>query len=292
MFEIGLNVLSFWIRCSLKNLSEITEEFIQSLIEKLIKLLLHDFIATQQSQYFRSAKDNLKTCDFVVTLDFPENFAFVVQEAVQGFPLNNNQATVHPFVIYYKNDRANKIEYVSYVGISDCLKHDTIAVHMFTKKLVAFLKKNFTVVNRIKYFSDGAPWQYKNKKIFINLSHHFIDFGVAGEWHFHAAGHGKGACDSVGGILKRISRRSCLQSGIENEILTTQKLYEWAVENLKNFNVFSCLRSDYESADEFLKIRFAKCKTINVTLSIHSAPPVDDKTRNQKVFKWFYVEKN
>ena len=71
---------------------------------------------------FRSAKDNLITGNFVVTLDFSENFAFVVQEAVQGFHWNNNQATVHPFVIYYKNNKTNKIEYVSYVGISDCIR--------------------------------------------------------------------------------------------------------------------------------------------------------------------------
>ena len=54
---------------------------------------------------FRSAKDTLKTGNFVVTLDFSENFAFVVQEAVQGFHWNNNQATVHPFFIYYKNNK-------------------------------------------------------------------------------------------------------------------------------------------------------------------------------------------
>ena len=126
-----------------------------------MKLLLHDFIATQQSQYFRSANDNLKTGDFDVTLDFSENFAFAVREAVQGFHWNNNQATVHPFVIYYINKRTNEIKHLSYVGISDCLNHDTITVHMFTKKLVAVLRKNFTVVNRIKYFSDGALQQYK-----------------------------------------------------------------------------------------------------------------------------------
>ena len=125
---------------------------------------------------FRSAKDNLKTGNFLVTLDFSENFAFV-QEAVQCFNWNNNQATVHPFVIHYKNNKANKIEYISYVAISDCLNHDqcfantdhdTIAVHMFTKKLAAFLKKNFTVLNEIKYFSGRAHEQYKTKKNFIN----------------------------------------------------------------------------------------------------------------------------
>ena len=62
----------------------------------------------------------------------------------------------------------------------------------------------------------------RTKKI-ISLSHHLIDFGVAGERHFYATGHGKGACDGVGGTLKRIARRSCLQSGIKNEILTAQK---------------------------------------------------------------------
>ena len=72
---------------------------------------------------FRSTKDNSKTGNFVVTLDFSENFVFVVRKAVQGFHWINNQATVHPFVIYYKNIKANKIEHGSYLGISDCLNY-------------------------------------------------------------------------------------------------------------------------------------------------------------------------
>ena len=160
----------------------------------------------------------------------------------------------------------------------NCSTHDY-------KKIGCVFEKNFTIVNRIKYFSDGAQQQYKNKKIFISSSHHLIDFGVAGERHFFATGHGKGACDGVGGTLKRIARRSCLQSGKKNEILTAQKLYEWAVENLKNLNLFLHVRSVYESADEFLKISIAKCKTIKGTLSIHSASPVDNNTRNQNAFE-------
>ena len=45
-----------------------------------MKLLHHDFIATQQSKYFRSVEDNLKIVDFVVSLDFSEIFALIVQE--------------------------------------------------------------------------------------------------------------------------------------------------------------------------------------------------------------------
>ena len=43
----------------------------------------------------RSAKDNLKTGNFFVTLNFSENFVFVVQEAVEGFHWNNNTRGYH-----------------------------------------------------------------------------------------------------------------------------------------------------------------------------------------------------
>lgn len=265
-------------------MNETIDEFVPSLIEKLTKLLFHDFIATKQSLHFKNVKKNLEVGDFVVTLDFSENFAFVVQEAVQGFHWNNNQATVHPIVIYYKNRETNEIEHVSYVGISDCLNHDTIAVYTSQKKLIDFLKRNFLIVNRIIYFSDGAPQQYKNKKNFVNLTHHLTDFGVEAEWNFFATAHGKGACDGVGGTLKRIARRYCLQSGTRNEILTAQKLYEWAKENFKNINVFFYSTADYELAAEFLTLRHKKCKTIKGTQSIHFASPINKNTLKIKLF--------
>lgn len=260
----------------MKTLTESKEEFVSSFVEKLHKLLFHDFVATQQAQYFKTTKENLRPGEFVVTLDFSENFAFVVQEAVQGFHWNNNQATVHPMVIYFWNQETAKVDHVSYVGISDCLEHDTIAVFMFQQKLVEFLKEKFTTVTKIKYFSDGAPQQYKNKKNFVNLLNHFKDFSILAEWNFFATAHGKGACDGVGGTLKRLARQYCLQQGSKNEILTAEKLYEWANEHLKNVNVFFCSSEDYELSAQYLKTRFETCKTIKGTLGLHYAVPIND----------------
>ena len=45
--------------------------------------------------------------------------------------------------------------------------------------------------------------QYKNFKSFLNLMHHQLDFGVPASWSFHATSHGKGACDGIGGPVKR-----------------------------------------------------------------------------------------
>lgn len=259
-------------------MTDSTEEFILSLVEKLTKLKYHDFVASEQSRHFKNVKENLKIGEFLVTLDFSENYAFVVQEAVQGFHWNNNQATVHPFVIYYRDINSNDIEHLSYVGISDCLEHDTVAVFMFQKKMIQFLKEKFTTVEKIIYFSDGAPQQYKNKKNFSNLRHHYDDFSVQAEWNYFASAHGKGACDGVGGTLKRIARRYSLQKGTRNEILTAKQLYEWSVSHLKNYNVFFCSTFDYEVASEYLKLRHEKCKTVKGTLSFHHVSPMSENT--------------
>ena len=52
-------------------------------------------------------------------------------------------------------------------------------------------------------FSDGALTQYKDKSVFSDLSHVFMDFGVDAERHFFWT---KGPCDREFGTLKKESR--------------------------------------------------------------------------------------
>ena len=66
--------------------------------------------------------------------DFSENYnSFVLQDAAQGFHWNNS---IHPFVIYYKE--SDTLKHISYVVISDCLRHDAVAVHLFQRSLMYF----------------------------------------------------------------------------------------------------------------------------------------------------------
>ena len=67
----------------------------------------------------------------MVTADFSENYSFVLQDAAQGFHWNNSQATLHPFVAYFLD--SGEVRHLSYVIISDCLHHDTVAVYLFQK---------------------------------------------------------------------------------------------------------------------------------------------------------------
>ena len=176
----------------------------------------------------------MKTGEFLVTADFSENYSFILQDAAQGFHWNNSQATLHPFVAYYLD--SGEIHHVSYVVISDCLHHDTVAVHLFQRSFIAFLKELLPTrlhPKKISYFSDGAASQYKNRKNFLNLCHHKEDFGIKAEWHFSATSHGKGACDGLGGTIKRLAARASLQRPYNDQLMTPRQLFDWACSNIR-----------------------------------------------------------
>ena len=73
--------------------------------------------------------------------------------------------------------------------------------------IIDYLKKSFFFVKKIIYFTDGAAQHFKNKHNFQNL-HHYEDFSVEAEWHFHATAHGKNACDGIGASIKSNARRA------------------------------------------------------------------------------------
>ena len=236
------------------------------------KLLLHDFTATKQTRHYSKLKEELKEGEFLVILDFAENYSFVMQNAAQGFHWNNDQASLFPIVVYYRED--GKLKNLSIVGISDCLKHDTIAVYIFQRKLIDILKRKFPHIRKIIYYSDGAPQQFKNRKAFVNLCYHFLDFGVEAEWNFFATAHGKGPCDGIGGTVKRYAARASLQRGTARPILTPLELFNWAQEAMDNILFFYVEDKEYCATQSLLEERFAKAITLKGTLKYHMIIPL------------------
>ena len=62
--------------------------------------------------------------------------------------------TLHPFVYYYKDE--GKICHGNFVLISDCNTYDTVAVHLFQRRLINHLQDKFQFLSNIVYFSDGC----------------------------------------------------------------------------------------------------------------------------------------
>ena len=161
-----------------------TEDFLNSLVKDLPYVLKHDYIKNAQSDYFRKTKNLLTEGEFVVCLDFAENYTCVVQNAIQSFHWSAKQATLHPYAIYYKQD--GKIKNKNFVVISERVQHDTNCVHLFNDKMIAYLKSEFGSENvkKIYYFSDGAASQYKNKLNFLNLTYYQEDYNIEIESNF------------------------------------------------------------------------------------------------------------
>jgi len=95
------------------------------------------------------------------------------------------------------------------VVLSDCLSHDTVAVHIIQEMILKEITKKCTI-KKVIYFTDDAKQHFKNRFQISNLLHHEEDFGILAEWHFHATAHGKGGCDGVGAAFKREATRASL----------------------------------------------------------------------------------
>lgn len=116
-------------RCEMQNITAPVEDFILLFAEKMWKLLEHSFLAKRQSSFLQLKKQQLNEKEIIVIGDYSENFSCVAQDAPQGWHWTHKQATVHPFVVYYKQE--GELQHFRYVVISEHLVHNTAAVNLF-----------------------------------------------------------------------------------------------------------------------------------------------------------------
>lgn len=137
--------------------------FYKGFFSDIVKLKKHHYISETQKYCFIYLRDNLDYGEGLMNMDFSENFTFIAQDSVQASYYNNIQATIHPFVLYYRSNDGMSIECASFCVISDHLKHNASVVNLFQEKFLDEIKRRIPWLSRLIYFSDGAPTQYKNK---------------------------------------------------------------------------------------------------------------------------------
>lgn len=247
-------------------------------------LVKHDFLSKVQAQFLSDTKNNLGDKEYIVCLDFSENYACRLQNSVQSEYWSTKQATIHPYVTYYKKN--GELKHKSFVIISEDLEHDSSAVNLFNTKLIFFMVKSFGKRNikKIHYFSDGAASQYKNKYNFINLLYHKKDFKIDADWNFFASAHGKGACDGIGGVVKRNAYRSTLQNRSEEKITGPLSLFKWAKAYFKSIEFDYCSKEEHKTHAKKLEQRYLTAKTIKNTRQFHQFVPTGKNEIKCKIF--------
>jgi len=268
-------------RATLRTEKLSVEDFLTELYSKLKQLKPHDFIAKEQAKFMTLQKDTLRDGEILIQLDFAENYAFVVQDAAQAFHFNNDQCTLHTIVYYYRS--GNQIRHRSMVVLSDCLSHDTVAVHIIQEMILKEITKK-CAVKKVIYFTDGAKQHFKNRFQISNLLHHEEDFGISAEWHFHATAHGKGGCDGVGAAFKREATRASLQAPASRAILTPKRLFEWAQNRFENIDIFFYSAEKHTKVTVQLKKRFNTAQAIPNIQKSHGFIPLDERKLMIKTF--------
>lgn len=249
------------------------DEFIYELTTKIEKLIPHSYIAKSQSSYFKSLKDNCAPNQAIISMDFSENFSFVIQDEVQGYHWTSDSCTVHPVIINTCVDDKKIVS--SHCIISDDLNHDVCMVYKIQETLLEFVKEHFPNVTDVHYFSDGCAGQYKNKYNFMNLSLHEKDFTIKAQWSFFATSHGKTECDGIGGTVKRLARKASLQRPLQDQILTTTTFYQFCISTISKINFHFISKDSTDLIRRQLEKRFENLNTLPGTRSFHNYRPLD-----------------
>ena len=271
-------------RCFLETMIKKIPEFVEYFGFKLNELKAHHFISEMQSKFLHECKEKLVKNEFIVISDFAENYTFVVQDEIQAYHWVNDQCTIHPFCIYYKNEE-NQLQTISYVVVAESLAHNYVSVYLFQMKLFEFLRSKFTSIDKIFFFSDGAASQCKNKKNFYNLCTIEKDQNFKVEWHFFATYHGKGPCDALGGTLKRMATKASLQRLYTDHILTVKDLFAWIQSKEIATNTVLCTQKEHDTMERRIKNKYTNVKTIPGTQKFHCFIPNNaDMSINVKRF--------
>ena len=82
------------------------------------------------------------------------------------------------------------------------------------------------------------------------------------EWHFSATSHGKGACDGLGGTVKRLAAHASLQRPYNDQLMTPRQLFDWTCSNIPAAYFGYCSNEDYVREQSSLEHCFQLSRTI------------------------------
>lgn len=117
------------------------------------------------------------------------------------------------------------------------MRHDAAAVWVHIVPLLLEIEKLAPQVNTLHIVSDSPSAQYRNKKIFYIISQlkSYCTSLSSIFWHYCECGHGKGAPDGVGGVIKRMADKFVAYG---NDIITIESLIEHLQSSVKAIKIF------------------------------------------------------
>lgn len=197
-----------------KNVKEMQQAKLSDLVDKFQRELKdfkkHVFNVRIQHKAYRDCIENLSPNSMALHIDFSENYNCKHSQEIQAhhFGGSRNQLSLHTVVMYRKPDGAEIKETTSFCTVSSCLTHNPAAIWAHLDPILKYVNEKYPAIDKIHFFSDGPCTQYRQKQNFYLMTTKLFDYGFKNmTWSFFEAGHGKGAADGIGGLIKRTADR-------------------------------------------------------------------------------------
>lgn len=125
-------------------------------------------------------------------------------------------------------------EAFSVCTVSECLRHDAPAIWAHLLPLISQTLNQNPFVDTLHLQSDSPSSQYRNKYIFYLITKIHVDFPQISKitWNYMESGHGKGAPDGIGAVLKRTADAHVRYGSDVNNFYKFVTLLQKNVENV------------------------------------------------------------
>ncbi|XP_055924519.1 uncharacterized protein LOC129956613 [Argiope bruennichi] len=215
----------------------------------------------------KNLKNNSSTDSILVHIDFSENYVCKYNQEVQSvhFGSGRQQVTIHTGV-YYNKENDDVISY-PFATISPSLRHDSASIWAHLKPIFEWILQKFTKKPKyVHMLSDGPSSQYRNKKMFYLISNHVQQLVPGVEnftWNYSETGHGKGAPDGIGAVLKRTADRIVAEG---KDVHNYNTFISVLRESCKGVTLFEVTNDDVNKSDELIS---EDIKTFFGTMKVH-----------------------
>ena len=219
-----------------------------------------------QRQYkeLRNLKQNLPNSEVILQMDFAENFACRSLEEIQSAYWNQTSVTLHPVVIYYKENE--ELKHQSIVMVSDEMSHSASTVCTMIDDLIPQIKAIVPDCTKVHYWTDSPTSQYRNKFIFMTIANHKEIYGVTATWNYFEAGHGKGPCDGLGGTTKRMADEAVRQG--KAIIQNAADFFRWSLTSTMKEVIFRFTEKE-DCEEKKKKFKETQIKPVKNSLKLH-----------------------
>lgn len=165
-----------------------------------------------QYRAIKEIKNGLNEEEVLVHINFSENYQckYGAEPQAMHFGSSRMSITLHTGILYYRSSETGELKTESFCTISNNLRHDASAIWAHLKPIFLKINKEIPGLKTINFLSDSPTNQFSNKKIFYLFSNEikrYVPNIQKVSWNYSESGHGKGAPDGIGAVLKRTSDR-------------------------------------------------------------------------------------